>query len=733
MDRELEMLSGSVESVVYQNEENGYTVLRLRNGDGTLVTVIGTIPCAVAGEHLELTGRWAKHPVHGDQFKAETVERFMPETEDDVFAYLSSGAVHGVGPATARELIDKFGKDVLNVLESEPERIAGIKGIGEKRAKEIGKSFKRSAALRRLMEFFTENGIKLRYALRLYRLYGEDSRAALLDNPYILTDEYIGAEFSEADEFALSLGFDGDSPERVQAAVTYELLFNSNNGHTFIPREHLAAAVMQLIGVDSAAVDSAMDELTQSGAIVRDTIAGRDAVYLARLHEAETYVAERLLAMSRPAVNSSGVDTARLIKECEAEMGISLAEGQRTAVRSAALFGVMALTGGPGTGKTTTVRAILRLFDKLKLDTALAAPTGRAAKRMSELSGKEASTIHRLLEAGFDEFSSELVFKHDERDPLKADVVILDEASMIDISLMDSLLRALRPSCRLILVGDCDQLPSVGPGNLFMDILRSGSVETVRLTEVFRQAGESAIVRNAHMINAGVRPDLGVNKGDFFFLSRRDSARAVETVIELASKRLPDNMGIPPTQIQVLAPTRRYETGTVNLNKRLQQALNPPCEGKAEKEFGEIVFRTGDRVMQIRNNYDIIWRKPSGESGMGVFNGDVGHIVSVSLSEQMMTVDFDERLVTYTFDMLSDLELAYAMTVHKSQGSEYRAVILSLGRCAPTLLSRAILYTAVTRARELLIIVGEGETVEVMVGNDKPQRRYSGLKTRLTR
>lgn len=733
MDREPQMLSGSVESVVYQNEENGYTVLRLRNGDGTLVTVIGTIPCAVAGEHLELTGCWAKHPVHGDQFKAETAERFMPETEDDVFAYLSSGAVRGVGPATARELINKFGKEVLNVLETEPERIAGIKGIGEKRAKEIGKAFKRSAALRRLMEFFTENGIKLRYALRLYRIYGEDSRAALLDNPYILTDEYIGAEFSEADEFALSLGFAGDSPERVQAAVTYELLFNSNNGHTFIPREHLTAAVMQLIGVDNAAAASAMDELEQSGAIIRDTVAGRDAVYLAALYEAEKYVAGRLLGMSGPAVNKSGVDAEKLIRECEAELGVTLAEGQRTAVRSAASFGVMALTGGPGTGKTTTVRAILRLFEKLGLDTSLAAPTGRAAKRMSELSGREASTIHRLLEAGYDEYSSELVFKHDEKDPLKADAVILDEASMIDIVLMSSLLHALKPGCRLILVGDCDQLPSVGPGNLFMDILRSGSVETVRLTEVFRQAKESAIVRNAHLINTGVKPDLGVNRGDFFFLSRRDSSRAVETVIELASKRLPEKMGILPTQIQVLAPTRRYETGTVNLNKRLQQALNPPCEGKAEKEFGEIVFRTGDRVMQIRNNYDIIWRKQSGESGMGVFNGDIGHIVSVSPSEQMMTVDFDERLVTYTFDMLSDLELAYAMTVHKSQGSEYRAVILSLGRCAPTLLSRAILYTAVTRARELLIIVGESGTVETMISNDKPQRRYSGLKTRLTR
>lgn len=733
MDREPELLTGSVDSVIYRNEDNGYTVLRLRTDDGAAVTVVGTIPAAVAGERLEMTGNWATHPYHGEQFKAETVERSMPESMDEIFAYLSSGAVHGVGPATARELIDRFGGEVLDVLESSPERIAQIRGIGPKKAEAMVRSFRSQTALRRLMDFFAENGIKLRYAIRLYRLYGEDARAAVLDNPYILTDEYVGAEFAEADAFALSLGFDGDAPERIQAAVLYELLFNLDNGHSFIPRERLTAAVVQLIGVPEDSVTAAISELAGAGSVVFDSIAGRDAVYLASLYRAETYVAERILGMSGPARNGRGVDEERLIAECEREMGLELAAGQRQAVRAAAVCGVMALTGGPGTGKTTTVRAILRLFQKLGLDTALAAPTGRAAKRMSELAGMEASTIHRLLEAGYDEFAQTPVFKHNESDPLTADAVILDEASMIDVTLMESLLRALRPGCRLVLVGDSNQLPSVGPGNLFMDILRSGAVQTVRLTEVFRQAGESAIVRNAHMINEGEMPVLGENRGDFFFLSRRDASRAVDTIIELASTRLPEKMGISPVQIQVLAPTRRYETGTINLNKRLQQALNPPCEGKTEKEFGDIVFRTGDRVMQIRNNYDIIWRKASGESGLGVFNGDVGHIVAISHGEQMMTVDFDERLVTYTFDMLSDLELAYAMTVHKSQGSEYRAVILSLGRCAPTLLSRAVLYTAVTRARELLIIVGESETVAAMIENDKPQKRYSGLKTRLAR
>ncbi|MCR5647946.1 MAG: ATP-dependent RecD-like DNA helicase [Oscillospiraceae bacterium] len=732
MDRDSGILSGTVDSLIYRNEENGYTVLRLRTGDRGLVTAVGVIPAAMPGERLDMTGTWTSHPYHGEQFKADTAVSSMPVDTEDVFAYLSSGAVKGIGPATARELIERFGAEVLDVLENSPERIAEIRGIGMRKAREMVKSYRSRTSLRRLMEFFAENGIRLRYALRLYRLYGDDARAALLDNPYVLTDEYVGAEFAEADAFALALGFDGDAPERVQAAVLYELSFNADNGHSFIPRERLAAAVTQLIGVQPEAAEAAIGELESAGSVVFDEIAGRNAVYLASLHRAETYVAARLRAMSGPARGRRGVDADRLISECESEMGITLAQGQRNAVKAAAVCGVMALTGGPGTGKTTTVRAVLRLFEKLGLTTALAAPTGRAAKRMSELAGTEASTIHRLLEAGYDEFTQTPVFRHGESDPLAADAVILDEASMIDVTLMESLLRALKPDCRLVMVGDANQLPSVGPGNVFSDVLRSGAVETVRLTEVFRQAGESAIVRNAHLINAGEMPPLGENRGDFFFLSRRDAERAADTVIELASSRLPGKMGIPPQQIQVLSPTRRYVTGTVSLNARLQQALNPAAPGKAEKEFGEITFRTGDRVMQIRNNYDIIWRKPSGESGMGVFNGDVGHIVEISHGEQMMTVDFDERLVTYTFDMLGDLELAYAMTVHKAQGSEYRAVILSLGRCAPALLSRAVLYTAVTRARELLIIVGESETVAGMIGNDRPQKRYSGLKTRLS-
>ncbi len=730
MEEGITELAGSVSAVVYQNEENGYTVLRLETDDGGTATVVGCLPFAVPGEQLALTGRWMNHQTHGMQFKAEQAERLMPSSLNDIYTYLSSGAVKGVGPATARLIVERFGEDSLRVLDEEPERLAELKGVTPKRAREIGSEFKRQAAMRRLMEFFTQHGINLEYALRLYKSYGDEAQAAVMNNPYILADEYFGAEFAEADSLALSLGFEADSPERVEAAASFELSHNANNGHTFIPRPKLAAAAAQLIGVSTDTAAEAIDRLIEGGDIVCETLAGVEACYLSRLYYAETFVADRLRFLSQTGhIEETNAD--RLIADAERDMGITLAEGQREAVRLAAVSGVMALTGGPGTGKTTTVRAILRLFDRLGLTTLLAAPTGRAAKRMSELCGQEASTIHRLLETGYDADLGSLVFKRDGSDPLDAHAVILDECSMIDVVLMQALLSALPAGCRLVLVGDADQLPSVGPGNVFSDVIRSGVVPTVRLEQVFRQAAQSRIVRFAHLINEGKTPDLRENKGDFFFMRRRDAESAVDTIIELCARRLPQNMGISPAQIQVLSPTRLYGTGTANLNKRLQAALNPPAEGKPEKQFGDVIFRIGDRVMQVRNNYDIVWRRANGESGTGVFNGDVGHICEVDLKNQALLVEFDDRRAAYGFDMLGELEPAYAMTVHKSQGSEYRAVVLSLMKGASSLMSRAVLYTAVTRARELLIIVGDPDIAAAMVENNRPQKRYSGLRLRL--
>lgn len=730
MDEGRTELAGSVAAVIYQNEENGYTVLRLDTDDGGSATVVGCFPFAVPGEQLLLEGTWAEHPTHGRQFKAESAERIMPSTVNDIYLYLSSGIIKGIGPATAKLIVERFGENSLRVMDEDPDRLTEIKGISGKRAREIGAEFRRQTSMRRLMEFFAGHGIKTEYALRMYKSYGADALAVVMDNPYILADEYFGAEFAEADSLALSLGFDADCPERVEAAACFELSHNANNGHTFIPRNKLALVAARLIGVSEDTALTAVDRLIDCGEIVCEKIGGVEACYLSRLYYAETFVAEKLKAMAAE-THIEETSAARLIEEAEREMGMTLAEGQREAVRCAAVCGVMALTGGPGTGKTTTVRAILKLFDKMGLTTLLAAPTGRAAKRMSELCAREASTIHRLLETGYDTDMSALVFKRDNSDPLDAHAVILDECSMIDVVLMQALLAALPAGCRLVLVGDADQLPSVGPGNMFSDVIRSGVIPTVRLRQVFRQAAMSHIVRNAHLINEGELPDFRENKGDFFFMRRRDGESAVDTIIELCARRLPQNMGIEPGQIQVLSPTRLYGTGTANLNKRLQQALNPPHEDKPEKQFGDKIYRLGDRVMQVRNNYDIMWHKTTGETGTGIFNGDVGHICELDVKNQLLVVDFDDRRAMYTFDMLVELEPAYAMTVHKSQGSEYRAVVLSLMKGASSLMSRAVLYTAVTRARELLVIVGDTEVVEGMIANDRPQKRYSGLRLRL--
>ena len=728
-DRSGTVVSGSVDSIIYSNDENGYTVLRLNLDEGGIVTLVGTLPYAAPGEQLTAVGSWSTHSAYGDQFKAEEIERVLPDSVTGVYAYLSSGILKGVGPAIARNIVEHFGADALRVLEEEPEKLSGLRGITERKAREIGEAYRRQSALRRLLEFFSASGIKLSYGVRLYRSYGADAMEVLYANPYILCEDYYGASFADADRLALQLGFMGDSPERVEAAVLFELNHNAGGGHCFIPAEKLAGAVCQLIGVTPEQSGAAIGRLQEAGEVVREEIVGLDAVYLRRLYEAETYVARRLLSM-RGRI-PGGERAEEYLLRAEREMGITLAEHQRQAVTEAVQYGVFALTGGPGTGKTTTIRAILRIFDGMGLRVSLAAPTGRAAKRMQELCRRDASTVHRLLETGYDPELGLLVFKRDESDPLSADAVILDEASMVDITLMQALLQAMKPGARLVLVGDADQLPSVGPGNLLKDLLRSGAIPTVTLQEVFRQAEESRIIVAAHLINQGELPDLRKNTGDFFFLRRRQGEDALRTILELCGERLPKNMGIPAEEIQVLSPTRIGVTGTVNLNKELQAALNPPAEGKAEKAYGPWIFRTGDRVMQIRNNYDLIWKKSDGETGTGVYNGDVGRIRSVDTAAQTLTVDFEDRSADYTFDLLGELEPAYAMTVHKSQGSEYRAVILALCSGAPSLLNRSVLYTAVTRAKSLLIGVGDDTVFGRMVENNRTQRRYCGLKTRL--
>ncbi len=733
MDQEKELieLSGTVDSVIYKNEENGYTVLRLRNENDEVVTVVGCIPFASPGETMFASGSWSTHSVHGTQFKAEFAQRVLPSDETAIYQYLASGTVKGVGPATAALIVRKFGKKSLDVLESEPEQLALIKGISTQRAAQISKSFRQQVGVRRLMEFVCSFELRPVLAMRMYKYYGDRALELLRENPYLLAATHIGGSFYEADRLALDLGFDEQNDSRVKAAILFELRHNLGNGHCFIPREKLTAVTAELIRVEPELVDSCIEELIGSRQLVLEQIAGCSACYLPEVYEAEADTAARFARMCSRRYRQNA-DLASLISGLENSLGIRYAQKQRETLGLALEHQLLVITGGPGTGKTTSIRAILALYDELGLRTLLTAPTGRAAKRMTELTGREASTVHRLLGAKFDDDGEHVVFSKKEDEPLDCDAVILDECSMVDILLMDALLKALPPDARLILVGDADQLPSVGPGNVFSAVIRSGVVPTVRLTEIFRQNDGSRIVRNAHLINRGEHPDFSENAGDFFRLKRLQAASTVDTIVELCASRLPQKMQIPVSEIQVLSPTRKGELGTVNLNKRLQAALNPPAEGKKEKLFGDAVFREGDRVMQIRNNYDILWQsEDKGSAGLGIFNGDAGVITRIDTDLETVTVDFDGRFAQYGFDSLLELEHAWALTVHKAQGSEYRAVILSLGNSAPMLMTRDVLYTAVTRAKELLILVGDEEVAHRMVDNYRPSKRYCALRVRL--
>ena len=727
--QELNQVEGTVSAIIFQNEDNGYTILRL-DASGEELTVVGEMPGVSPGEYLTVRGMWVRHATYGTQFKAETVERRLPQGMKEIFHYLSSGAVKGVGKATARLLIEAFGEDALTVIEEEPEKLTKIKGISPKRARQISDSFRSQMGMRRLIEFLTEHQLPMTLTSPLYRAYGDVALEVVRSNPYLLIGDDFSLPFSEADRVALELGVNGDDPQRLEAGLLFELSHNSsNNGHTFLPQNKLLTATAALLDMPGDLLEDALDTLMRRGEVVCEQVAGEDAVYLPGLHEAECYVAYRMAEMSH-AQPLPPDDLDLLLRKIQKQHGITYNDQQVKAVATAAGRQVMLLTGGPGTGKTTCLRGVLALFEAMGLETALAAPTGRAAKRLGELCGAEASTIHRLLETGYEPHTGRLVFAKGEDDPLHADAVIVDETSMVDVPLMAALLSALDSGCRLVLVGDPDQLPSVGAGNLFADLIRSQAVPTVRLTEIFRQAAQSAIIRNAHMVNSGQLPDLRRNDNDFFFLGRRDSTLAVDTIVDLCRRRLPERMGIPADQIQVLSPTRRRGTGTKNLNQALQAALNPPSDEKEERRFGDWVFRVGDRVMQVKNNYDILWREMGGvNSGMGVFNGDVGRVLSID--RETVTVDFEGKLVEYTPEMLGELEPAFAVTVHKSQGSEYQAVILAALDGAPMLMTRGVLYTAITRARELFIVVGDDGTVAQMVANNRQTRRYSGLRARL--
>ena len=731
MEQELEILQGAISAVVYQNYENGYAVLRLNVGAGQMITVVGTIPLPAVGERLMVTGKWSNHSSYGRQFEAEFLERLMPQTAMEIMSYLSSRVIKGIGPKMAARIVEHFGVETLLIMEREPLRLAEVSGISREKAKAIGEEFCRQVGMRQLMEFFALHHLPAELAVKCYKLYGDSTVELLYDDPYLLMDEELEAPFGAVDRFAIELGVAGDDPRRVEAGILFELNYNLSAGHSFLPEDKLTGATAQLLNVEPDTVAEGIGRLLEADRLVRQTLAGIQVIYLPALHEAETYCTQRLLESARNHFpEPRGLD--RMIRKVAQEKGIRYSAEQEEAIRQAATSGLLLITGGPGTGKTTILNGILELLGQMQLRCLLAAPTGRAAKRLTEVTGEEASTIHRLLEAGIDPNTGKMYFARDEENPLKADVVIIDEMSMVDIQLLHSLMMAVPRRKRLILVGDPDQLPPVGPGFPFSDMLRSGMLPTVRLTEIFRQAQQSLIVMNAHRVNRGELPELRTVTSDFFFMRRQSEDAVAGLIRDLCTTRLPQNMGIPADQIQVLSPTRKGGVGTVSLNKMLQAALNPPAPDKKERPFGDYIFREGDRVMQIRNNYDIIWKKTDGtQVGTGIFNGDVGTISHIDPSTETLTIVFDDREAEYDFTQLNELEPAYAMTVHKSQGSEYRAVILTAWNGSPYLLSRSILYTAITRARELLIIVGREETVAVMTENAKKNRRYTGLKLRL--
>lgn len=719
-------VEGVVERIVYKNDGNGYTVCELCASDDDLITLVGIMPFLAEGESIKALGKWELHSSFGRQFKIEYYEKQLPASEGAMYKYLSSGAIKGIGPKLAKRIIDRFGTDAFEVIEHNPEWLSDIEGITPKRAQKIAERFRETFGVRTVMMFCREF-FGPATAVKVYKQWGGAAVDVIKQNPYALCESIDGIGFETADKVADKLGFDKSSPDRLKAGAIYFMTYNAGqNGHTFIPADRLCPGIMQLLGSDEAATRSAISSLINDGKLISVKFDGREVIYLKEYFEAERYSAAKLDQLDRLCERISVNDADRFISQLEAEIGITYAQLQRKAIVDSINSGVMILTGGPGTGKTTVIKAVITVFARMGLRIALAAPTGRAAKRMSEATSMEAKTIHRLLETDFTGGRG-AVFRRDENDMLDEDAVIIDEASMIDTLLMSSLLKAIKPGARLILIGDADQLPSVGAGYVLHDMIESGRFSSVCLKEIFRQAQSSLIVRNAHAINDGRYPDLTVKDGDFFFLRRDDERSIAPTVTDLILNRLPRSYGDGiRTGIQVITPSHKGAAGTDCLNSMLQNALNPPEPKKNERKVREVVFRAGDRVMQTKNNYDITWEK-DGKEGAGIFNGDIGRILSVNSHEESVTVDFDGRIAEYDFTQLDEIEHAYAITVHKSQGSEYPVVIIPAFNSSPRLLTRNLLYTAVTRAKDMVIIVGSERVIRNMVDNNRLVQRYTGL------
>ena len=727
-------IEGEVEEIIFRNEINGYTIFSIKHGED-LATIVGYMIGIGLGEIIKATGKWVNHPNYGEQFKADLCEKQMPKTESSIIKLLSSGVVKGIREATTKKIVDRFGSETLDIINNQPHRLLEIKGINMQKALSIGQAFQEYANMWDVATFLQEYGISPLFVSKIYKKLGDQAISLVKQNPYRLADEIPGIGFKTADRIALSLGIDPTSEERIASCIIFVLSKAAvEQGHTYLLAEKIQEYVSELLGVNPCLVNDVIISQAVNGKVIIEKGIQADNVFLKSLNQAERSVAKKLIDLSFAKFDDMELNLNFCIADIENEQTISLVDEQKNAVIESMMKGVIVITGGPGTGKTTIVNTIVRLMDKLDLTHVLAAPTGRAAKRLSEATGREAKTIHRLLELG-KRGEEDLMLVGQNSSIIDKDVVIIDEASMVDILLMNHLLRSIHNGTRLIMVGDVDQLPPVGPGNVLKDIISSGVIKVVRLTQIFRQASESMIIVNAHKINKGEYPIFNKIDGDFFISRNQTHTQILNTLISICSERLPKNKGYDSFRdIQVLSPTKKGIVGVKNLNIEIQKVLNPETEGKSQKVFSDTVFREGDKVMQVKNNYDLSWKRDDdeGEIGSGVFNGDIGRVVKIKEEENKIIVLYDDRLVEYGSDILDELELAYAITVHKSQGSEFPVIVMPVIGGLTMLATRNLLYTAITRAKEMVVLIGSEQDVRAMIDNFREIKRYSGLMDKLT-
>lgn len=725
-------VTGTVVEIIYANEENGYVVCEIDSTTEGMFTATGYLPYICEGENIEMTGKWVTHPEYGEQFSVLKYTTVLPAEKNSILMYLSSGIIPGIREATAKKIVEKFDTDVFNIMLNYPERLSEIKGITKEKALKFGQEFQKTQALSGIVIFLQQFNVSAKAAAKVHKILGSDAVEKIKKNPYVLSDNVDGITFKTADNIAHIMGLPKNLPERICSYVKYTLTQAAYRyGHAYLPKTLILEYVVRELGVTGTEAEDAITRLNMEKDVFADTVDDCEVYYLTSVLSSELYVARRIcsLAEAEQKFTVPAEKAQKLINEIAAKEGLILAKEQQEATVTAVTNGCMVITGGPGTGKTTTINTIIQLMQYLKLDIVLAAPTGRAAKRMSEVTGLEAKTIHRLLGVVKNDNDLLLTFTKNEENPLKADVVIVDEVSMLDINLTASLLRAVKPGAKLILVGDADQLPSVGPGNVLRDIINSEVVPVIKLEHIFRQAQESMIVVNAHRINKGLQPLYDNSSSNFFFMPRNGQIMVKETVSNLYKNRLPAAYNINPvSSVQVLSPSRKGMSGTIELNAAIQQDVNPPDYMKAEVSHGKTIFRTGDKVMQIKNNYDIEWVKENGEEGCGIFNGDIGIIRKISAVDKILEIVFDDdKIVEYNFSGLDELELAYAITVHKSQGNEFAYVIIAVSNFSNFLMFRNLLYTAVTRAKQMVILVGSEKCIEAMIKNNERTKRYSGL------